>query len=62
MVDPIPLRRPLPEPLRCPGVGRDAENDRSLSLYFSRRVTDDEMRFLHDVIQRAAACMPDGGR
>jgi hypothetical protein len=28
-----------------------------LSFYFSQRVTDNEMRFLHDVIQRAAVRM-----
>ena len=60
MVDPTPLRTPSSEPLRCPGVGRDAENDRSVCFYFSRNVTDDEMRFLHDVMQRAV-CMFDGG-
>lgn len=42
-------------PLKCPGVGRDAENDRALAFYFSRPVTDNEMRFLHDVMQRAVA-------
>jgi hypothetical protein len=61
MVDPTPLRKPLPGPLRNPGVGRDAENEKSLCFYFSRRVTDEEMRFLHEVMQRAVACMLDGG-
>jgi hypothetical protein len=46
-------------PLKCPGCGRDAENDRALCFYFSRRVTDNEMRFLHDVMQRAVECMPE---
>lgn len=41
--------------LSCPGVGRDAENDKSLCFYFSRKVTDDEMRYLHEVMQRAVA-------
>lgn len=45
-------------PLKCPGVGRDKECVSALAFYFSRRVTDDEMRFLHDVMQRAAICMP----
>lgn len=44
--------------LRCYGVGRDKDNLCSLIVCFSRPVTDDEMRYLHDVLQRAAACMP----
>lgn len=39
--------------LECPGVGRDAENDKALCFYFNRPVTDDEMRFLHEVMERA---------
>lgn len=45
-------------PLKCPGVGRDKDNISALQFYFSRRATDDEMRFLHEVMQRAVACMP----
>ncbi len=37
-------------PLRINGVGRDAENERSLILYLSRRPTDDEMRRLHNYL------------
>ena len=48
----------MAEPLKCNGVGRDKDCISALQFYFSRRVTDDEMRFLHDVIQRAVACMP----
>ena len=44
--------------LKCPGVGRDKDCISALQFYFSRKVTDDEMRFLHDVMQRAVACMP----
>ena len=44
--------------LACAGVGRDAENEQSLSFIFSRRPTDDEMRFLHDVMKRAVASAP----
>lgn len=44
-----------PAELKCPGVGRDAENDQSLCFYFSRKVSDNEMRFLHEVMQRAVA-------
>lgn len=45
-------------PLKCPGVGRDKDNAQALAFYFSRPVTDDEMRFLHDVMQRAVASIP----
>jgi len=44
--------------LKCPGVGRDKDCVSALAFYFSRRVTDDEMRFLHEVMQRSVACMP----
>lgn len=47
------------DPLKCPGCGRDGENDHALCFYFSRPVTDNELRFLHDVMQRAAECMPE---
>lgn len=54
--------RAMPLPLKCPGAGRDAENLHTLVFSFSRRVTDDELRFLHEVMQRAVACMPDPDR
>jgi hypothetical protein len=44
--------------LKCSGVGRDADNISALQFYFNRRVTDDEMRFLHEVMKRSVACMP----
>lgn len=39
--------------LKCPGVARDKDHPQSLSFHFSRRVSDDEMRYLHEVMQRA---------
>ncbi len=45
-------------PLECPIVGRDKDYDRALAFYFNRPVTDDEMRFLHKVMQRAVSSMP----
>lgn len=54
MVEPTPLRREQPAPLKCSGVGRDKDHAASLQFYFSRPVTDDEMRFLHEVMQRSA--------
>ena len=47
--------------LECPGVGRDKDNIAALEFYFNRRVTDEEMRFLHDVMRRAVACSPIPG-
>ena len=46
--------RPKKQPLKCPGIGRDAENAKAIVLYFSRPLTDDEMRFMHEVAQRSA--------
>jgi hypothetical protein len=48
--------------LKCPAVGRDKDNNQALSFYFNRCVTDDEMRFLHDVIKRAAVAAPRNKR
>lgn len=44
--------------LKCPGVGRDSENVSALQFYFNRRCSDDEMQFLHEVIQRAVMMLP----
>ena len=44
--------------LKCPGVGRDKDCLSALQFYFSRRVTDDEMRWLHEVMQRSVALLP----
>lgn len=41
--------------LRCFGGGRDADNQQTLWFAFNRRPTDDELRFLHDVMRRGAA-------
>ena len=41
--------------LKCPGVGRDKDCISALQFFFSRPVTDAEMRFLHEVMQRAVA-------
>jgi hypothetical protein len=57
--DILPLK-PRAVPLKCPGVGRDKDHDRALAFYFSRPVTDDEMRYLHEVMQRAVECLPEG--
>ena len=43
--------------LKCPGVGRDKLHPAALEFFFNRPVTDDEMRYLHEVMQRAAALL-----
>jgi hypothetical protein len=53
---PFPIAPPAS--LKCPGVGRDKDCISALQFYFSRKVTDDEMRYLHEVMQRAVACLP----
>lgn len=44
--------------LKCSGVGRDKDCISALQFYFNRPVTDDEMRYLHEVMRRAATCSP----
>lgn len=46
--------------LRCYGVARVADNDQALIFVFDRQPTDAEMRFLHNVMQRAAVCARGG--
>ncbi len=40
------------------GIGRDADDERSVLVYFSRRLTDHELRFFHEVCERTAPLMP----
>jgi len=54
---PSPIDWPKAAPLKCKGVGRDKNCISALEFYFDRRVSDDEMRYLHDVIRQAAACI-----
>lgn len=44
--------------LRSTAIGRNAEWPKSLLFYFNGVPTDDQMRYLHEVVQRACACMP----
>ncbi len=48
--------------MRCNGVGRNAEWPKSLLFYFNAAPTDDQMRYLQEVMARAVACMPEGLR
>ncbi|MBX3504374.1 MAG: hypothetical protein KF895_02760 [Parvibaculum sp.] len=60
MAEVLPFEGKQHVPLRCPGIGRDGENPKALVVYLNRKATDDEMRFIHDVLQRAAASAPKG--
>lgn len=40
------------------GVGRDAENERALVLYFSAPLSDDAMRAIHDYLRGWKAGAP----
>jgi len=44
--------------LKCNGAGRDKDNDQFLWFAFNREPTDDELRYLHEVVKRAAECSP----
>lgn len=48
--------------LRCLGAGRDAENNRVLWFHFDRPPTDNELRFLHDCMSRAALLANDDSK
>lgn len=45
--------------LKMFGTGRVVDNPRSLMAHFSDPVTDNELRYLDEVLKRAVACMPD---
>ncbi len=46
-------------PMRCNGIGRNAEWPKSLMFYFNAVPTDGQMRYLQEVVARAVACMPE---
>lgn len=48
----------MADKLKCNGIGRDKDNDQFLFFAFNRKPTDDEMRYLHEVMERAAVCCP----
>lgn len=47
--------------LRCLAARRHHANDRVLAFMFDRAPTDDELRFLNEVMRRAAVMMNTGG-
>jgi hypothetical protein len=44
-------------PLKCPGVSRMGDNDKAILVSFNRQLTDEELRFFHEVCQRSAPLM-----
>jgi len=44
--------------LKCNGAGRDKDNNQFLWFAFNRTPTDDELRYLHEVVKRASECSP----
>lgn len=40
------------------GIGRDADDQRTVMVYFTRPLTDDELRFFHEVCARSAPLFP----
>jgi len=55
--DATPIVRP-DAGLKCNGVGRDKDHDKALCFYFNRPVSDAELRFLHECMDRTAALLP----
>ena len=49
--------KPNRPPLSINGVGRDFDIETAVVVYFSRRLTDDELRFFQDVCKRTAHIM-----
>jgi len=46
-------------PPRCNGVGRNVEWPKSLLFYLNFVPSDEQMRYLQEVMARACACMPE---
>jgi hypothetical protein len=44
--------------LKVRGVGRVADEPRAMLVMLSERPTDDELRYFHEVLERAAALVP----
>lgn len=55
MAEVVPIRES--KTLAVRGVARDVEDDRFVSVVFTRRLSDDELRFFHEVCARTAPLM-----
>lgn len=51
----LPAVPSMPKNLRVTGVGREPECRSALTVYFSRSVSDDDMRQVHDALRAALA-------
>jgi hypothetical protein len=49
---------PPKEALRACGVGRNAEEPKSLLVYFNRPPTNDELRAVHDFLRHSPGICP----
>lgn len=52
-----PILRLASDKLRVWGVSRDAENPKAVMVSFNRKLSDDELRFFHEVCERSAPLM-----
>lgn len=48
---------PANDSTRVVGIGRDAENEKALVIYFTGKPSDDDMRRIHDLLRDG----PQGG-
>lgn len=48
----------MADDLKAIGAGRDAQNERFLSICFNRRPTDDELRAVHNFLRRVPGQCP----
>ncbi len=53
------LKSPGSGPLRVFGVSRMSDNDKAVLVSFNRKLTDEELRFFHEVCERSAPLMED---
>lgn len=55
----IQFRKPTPAELKAHGVNRLADNEQALLVSFSRRLSDDELAFFREVIDRTCPLMDE---
>ena len=58
MAEVISLTKATPDP-KVYGTGRVGDNPKALLVMLNWRPTDDQLRYLDEVMKRAVACMPD---
>ena len=45
--------------MRCYGVSRAGDNPQAVLVSFSKRLTDEQLRFFHEVCNRTAPLLPE---